>query len=60
MNKTGNKNVSLGDLYKEVRALRRDVSVFMPTESLNEYKNKKEIMIAHRDARKQIARAKHA
>ncbi len=54
MNKTGNGSVSLKDLFKEVRALRRDVSVFMPTESVDEYKNKKEILSAYRDARRRM------
>ena len=60
MNKANTKNPSLRDLFNEVRALRRDVLVFMPTESFDGYRNKKEILAAHRDARKQIARAKLA
>lgn len=60
MNRADKKNVSLKDLYKEVRALRRDVSVFMTTESFDDYKNKKEIISAYRDTRKQIARSKQA
>ena len=60
MNKTGKKNVSLSDLYQEVRALRRDMSVFMPTESFDDYKNKKELVAAHRDTRKEIARTRRA
>ena len=54
------EKVSLKDLFKEVRALRRDVSVFMPTESVDEYKNKKDILSAYRDARRHIAPVKSA
>ena len=60
MNKAVGKDVSLRDVLEEVRALRRDVSVIMPTESVNEYKNKKEIVTAYRDVRRQISRSKRA
>lgn len=57
MSKT-QERVSLRDLFKEVRALRRDVSVFMPTESVDEYKNKKEILSAYSDARRRMTPAR--
>lgn len=54
------EKVSLKDLFKEVRALRRDVSIFMLTDSVDEYKNKKNIVSAYRDARRHILRMKNA
>jgi hypothetical protein len=54
------EKVSLKDLFKEVRALRRDVSVFMPMDSVDKYKNKKDIVSAYRDARRHILRMKIA
>ncbi|OGG72642.1 hypothetical protein A3A38_00165 [Candidatus Kaiserbacteria bacterium RIFCSPLOWO2_01_FULL_53_17] len=60
MNKANGKDVSLREVLKEVRALRRDVSIVMPMESLEEYKNTKEITAAYRDARRQISRSKSA
>lgn len=60
MSKLGKKNISISDLYKEVRALRRDVSVFISSDSFDKYKNKKEILDARRDAREQISRARQA
>lgn len=59
MSKASN-NISLKDVFAEVRALRRDISVFIPTESLDEYKNKKEVAAAYRDVRRHIARTKRA
>ena len=44
------KDISLEDLYREVVALRRDVSLFIPTETLDAYKNKKEILAAYKKA----------
>lgn len=58
MNKTKVKNLSLKGLFKEVRVLRQDVDMFIPTESLEEYKNKKEILDAYRDAKQYMARVK--
>jgi hypothetical protein len=52
------KKVSLQDLYDEVRALRRDIELFVPTEALDEYKNKHEITEAYQEARNLIARSK--
>jgi hypothetical protein len=54
------EKVSLKDLFKEVRALRRDVSVFMPMDSVDGYKNKKDIVSAYRDARRHILHIKSA
>ncbi len=38
------------DIFKEVRALRLEVAMFLPTESLDEYKHPKRIMNAYKKA----------
>ncbi len=50
MNKIHSKKVSLEDVLEEVQALRREVGMFMPTESLDDYNNPKEIVAAYREA----------
>ena len=50
MNKTKAKNPSLKDLFDEVRALRRDVALMIPTESLSDYKHPKRLMTAYKKA----------
>ncbi|KKW23581.1 MAG: hypothetical protein UY68_C0008G0032 [Parcubacteria group bacterium GW2011_GWF2_52_12] len=58
MNNARKKKVSLEDVFKEVQALRREVSVFVSYESIDDYKNKKEIMDAYRTARRHIVQVR--
>jgi len=51
MNTTTKKQVVLQDIMSEIKSLRREVSLFLPTESLNDYTNKKEILSALKKAR---------
>ena len=44
------EKVSLKDLFKEVRALRLEVAMFFPTETLESYKHPKRIMAAYKKA----------
>ncbi len=50
MDKVRNKKVSLEDVLKEVQALRREVSLFIPTESLDEYSHPERIISAYKEA----------
>lgn len=52
MNTSTKKQIILQDIMSEIKSLRREVSLFLPTESLNEYTNKKEILAALKNARK--------
>ena len=58
MNNARKKKVSLEDVFKEVQALRREVSVFVSYESIDDYKNKKEIRDAYRTARRHIVQVR--
>ena len=50
MNKTISRSVSLKDLFREVRALRMEVAMFLPTETIDGYKHPKRIMVAYKKA----------
>jgi hypothetical protein len=50
MNKTKAKNPSLKDIFEEVRALRQEVSMFFPTESLAGYKHPERIIASYKKA----------
>ena len=50
MNKTKSKKPSLKDLFEEVRALRREVAMFLPTESFEGYKHPKRILASYKKA----------
>ncbi len=50
MNKIHNKKVSLEDVLEEVQALRREVGMFMPSESLDEYAHPEKIVAAYKEA----------
>ena len=45
----------LNKVLREVRGLRYDLELVVPTESLDEYKNKKEIIASYKDVRRRIA-----
>ncbi|OGC87722.1 hypothetical protein A2949_00460 [Candidatus Adlerbacteria bacterium RIFCSPLOWO2_01_FULL_54_21b] len=49
--KVADKNEKLiRDVLKEVRELRREVSLFIPTESLSDYAHPKRILASYRKA----------
>jgi hypothetical protein len=50
MEKSKVKKPSLKDLFDEVRALRREITMFLPTESLAEFANPKRIMASYKKA----------
>lgn len=50
MDKTKAKNPSLKDIFEEVKALRQEVAMFFPTESLDGYKHPERIMASYKKA----------
>ncbi len=48
--RTREKTPSLKDLFREVRTLRREVSLITPTESLAEYRHPKRILASYKKA----------
>ena len=51
--KTQDIKPSLKDLFTEIRTLRREVSLIMPSESLKEYKHPKRIVTSYKKALKE-------
>ena len=49
MEKVRDKKVSLEEVLKEVQALRREVALFIPSESLDEYAHPEKIVAATDD-----------
>lgn len=45
------KMATLDTILNEVRSLRREVGLFLPTESIDDFANKKEILAALKNAR---------
>ena len=45
------KLVTLDAILSEVKSLRREVALFLPTESIDDFSNKKEILTALKNAR---------
>ena len=41
-------------ILEEIKSLRRDISLLIPAESLNEYDNADEILMAHESALKEF------
>jgi hypothetical protein len=50
-------DVTLHDLLQEIKALRREVTLFVPQESSQEYENKAEIKRALARAKKQLGQS---
>ena len=50
MEKVRDKKVSLEEVLKEVQALRREVALFIPSESLDEYAHPEKIVAAYKEA----------
>ena len=44
------KTVSLETTLTELQSLRREVALFLPTESIEDFSNKKEILVALKNA----------
>ncbi len=53
MNSATKKNQTVTDILSEIKSLRRELSLFLPTESINDYENEKEIVDALKKARKE-------
>lgn len=45
------KVATLDTILKEVKSLRQEVALFLPTESIDDFSNKKEILVALKNAR---------
>ena len=45
------KTVTLDTILTEIQSLRREVGLFLPTESIDDFSNKKEILAALKNAR---------
>lgn len=45
------KSATLDTVLTEIKSLRREVSLFLPTESIEDFSNKKEILAALKNAR---------
>jgi hypothetical protein len=45
------KSVTLDTILTEIKSLRREVTLFMPSESVNDFSNKREIVTALKNAR---------
>ena len=53
MGNSTNKKATLSAVLQEIKTLRREVSLFMPSESLKDFSNKKEILSAYQKAREE-------